>query len=375
MNNLVVFGSQGATPTFSGRQFVTVDGVAFGCGLIPSAVPAFDPDAPESVGSVLVRVTAFSCNYRDKAFVRSMRAVPSRRFSGIGSEFAGEVVAVGAGVVDLTPGDRVVSNHHFAGRVAGDDGVRDGVASNQASRGHHLLAARKLRRVPEGMPDDVAATFSLNGQTAFSMVRRLELRPGTNVLVTSAASNTSLFILAALAHRQVNVYVVTSSEKHVTRLRELGVRDVHVVGRNLAGFRDSTSVTAFAESVGGFDYILDPFFDLHVDKAVELLNPFGKYITCGLVGQNEHVAASSGVRAEPPNAGRVLGLLIVRNLSIIGNCIGLSTDLDAAMGAYVDGRFRPVIDSVYTGEEAGAFLDRTFNDSNRFGKVVFRYTQ
>ncbi|MBA3559421.1 MAG: zinc-binding dehydrogenase [Gemmatimonadaceae bacterium] len=145
------------------------------------------------------------------------------------------------------------------------------------------------------------------------------------------------------------------------------------VRKNLAGFRDSPDVNVFAEAVGGFDFVLDPFFDLHLEKTIELLNPFGKYITCGLVGQNEHAAAAAGVISAPPDSSKILYHAMIKNLSLMGNCIGLGSDLDAAMQDYTAGVLRPVVDSVYSGDDASAFMNRTFNDSNRFGKVVFRY--
>ena len=291
---------------------------------------------------MLLRVRAFSCNYRDKAFVRSLRNVPAQRFSTIGSEFVADVVAAGRDVSSLVVGDRVDS-------------------------------ARKVRRIPSSMPDDVAATFSLNAQTAYSMLRRLELRPGSSGMVTSAVSNASLATLAALRAHDVRVYAATSSARWVDRLRAIGAEDVLVVERNLAGFRDAAHFGEFAAALGGFDYVIDPFFDLHIEKAVEIMNPFGRYITCGLAGQNEFAAASAGVATRAPSANLLLGQMMLKNLTLIGNCIGLSGDLDAAVRDYERGSFRPPLDAVFSGDQAAGFLSRTFNDPDRFGKVAFCY--
>jgi hypothetical protein len=64
---------------------------------------------------------------------------------------------------------------------------------------------------------------------------------------------------------------------------------------------------------------------------------------------------------------------MVNNLSIIGNCLGLHADLDAAVADYEAGRFQIPMDSTFTGEDAPGFLNRTYCDRSRFGKVVFRY--
>ncbi|MCC6318076.1 MAG: zinc-binding alcohol dehydrogenase family protein [Gemmatimonadaceae bacterium] len=376
MDHLVVFGSRNSIDGVPvTRPRVCVDGVDVQCGFVPVATPSFDGSKEGMRGSVLVRVRGFSCNYRDKAFARSMRSVAPQRFSPIGSEYVAEVVAVGAEVTTLRPGDRVITDHHYVGRpwLAEPGGPRAGVASNQASRGYHVTSARKLRAIPPSMPDAMAAAFSLNAQTAYSMLRRLELSPGANVLVTSGASNTSQFALAALRQHPVNVFTVTSSARWAERLGSLGAHGVLVVGRHLSGFHEARKVTDFAEEVGGFDAIIDPFFDLHVEKVVEVMNPFGRYVTCGLVGQNEVAAHASGVASCPPNSGRLFTQMIMKNLTLSGNCIGVSSDLDAALCDHTRGSFQPVLDSVFCGSEAAGFLDRTFNDPDRFGKVAFVY--
>ena len=192
-------------------------------------------------------------------------------------------------------------------------------------------------------------------------------------MVTSAVSNASLATLAALRAHDVRVYAATSSARWVDRLRAIGAEDVLVVERNLAGFRDAAHVGEFAAALGGFDYVIDPFFDLHIEKAVEIMNPFGRYITCGLAGQNEFAAASAGVATRAPSANLLLGQMMLKNLTLIGNCIGLSSDLDAAVRDYERGSFRPPLDAVFSGDQAAGFLGRTFNDPDRFGKVAFCY--
>jgi NADPH:quinone reductase-like Zn-dependent oxidoreductase len=192
-------------------------------------------------------------------------------------------------------------------------------------------------------------------------------------MVTSAVSNASLTTLAALRAHDVRVYAATSSARWVDRLRAIGAEDVLVVERNLAGFRDAAHVGEFAAALGGFDYVIDPFFDLHIEKAVEIMNPFGRYITCGLAGQNEFAAASAGVATRAPSANLLLGQMMLKNLTLIGNCIGLSSDLDAAVRDYERGSFRPPLDAVFSGDQAAGFLGRTFNDPDRFGKVAYCY--
>jgi NADPH:quinone reductase-like Zn-dependent oxidoreductase len=372
MRNLVIFGTRdaGAAGLHPYLGAVTVDNVTVRCGIVRTPGVAFDPG--QLPRGVLVRVCTVSCNYRDKSFFFRMQGIPAGRFMAIGSEFAGEVVAVGEAVETLRPGDRVIPNHHYEGVAYGRDGLRAGVATNHGSKEFQVLFERKLSRVPATMPLDVAAAFGLNAQTAYSMVRRVAPAPGARVLVTSGAANTSLFLIGALRKYDVRIYASTTSAAAGDRLRALGVDEVIHCPREDGGFAGSGAVERFADEVGGFDHVFDPFYDLHLEKSVEILNPFGTYITCGLVGQNQNSARAAGVSV-PRQLDGVMLKVMTKNLSLVGNCIGLRQDLEEAVRDHAAGRLTAVVDSVHSGEDVSTFLNRTFNDGGRFGKVVFRY--
>ena len=83
----------------------------------------------------------------------------------------------------------------------------------------------------------------------------------------------------------MEVYATTSSTHHVPALRALGVVDVLHTNRAVEGVRANDAFTDFAKAVGGFDFVLDAFFDLHLQRSVEVLNPGGAYVMCGLAGR------------------------------------------------------------------------------------------
>ena len=58
----------------------------------------------------------------------------------------------------------------------------------------------------------------------------------------------------------------------------------------------------------------------------------------------------------------------------MGNCLGTTEDLKNALQDYASGDLKVIIDSVFTGNQVGAFFDRTYNAPDRFGKVVYRYS-
>lgn len=373
MRGLVVFGaSQPEWPQPLVGEPVTIDGVTVRCGRVPSRFRAFDRDAPENAHRVLVRVRGVSCNYRDRAFIRLMQTVATDRCSGVGSEFVGEVIDIGPAVTTLRTGDRVIPDHHYAGLVMGPDGARPGIPTNQASRPWQILYASKLARIPDEMSDEDAAAFSLGAQTAYSMARKVNPSSGGHALVFAASSNTSLFAIRALQARGAIVHAVTTSASSESRLLAMGVAETICRPRTTSPLRNSAAFIDAAAAVGGFEAIVDPYFDLHLATAVQLLQPFGRYVTCGLAAQNPHLRREAGLDG-PIDMTPVMSRVMDHNLALIGNCLGLHEDLRAALDDYVRGQARPIIDSVFEREQACAFFDRTYNARGRFGKVIFKY--
>jgi NADPH:quinone reductase-like Zn-dependent oxidoreductase len=333
---------------------VRIDGHAVRCTTIATEPPRFLPNSGGHAHRVLVRIRAFSCNYRDKALMlHAVSAIQAPQSYVIGSEFVGDVVAIGAAVSTIAVGDRVVGDNHWP--PTGANGHKTGgVPTNHASLEWHVLDERSVRAVPDGMPDDVAASFSLGAQTAYSMIARAQPTSGSRILVTSARSNTSLFLINALVARGASVWALTSSAAAAKSVRALGVVDALA----LSVEEDRARLIEAARTHGGFDVLLDPFADLHLGMLAPLAAFGARYVTCGSVGQT--------LPALPATA-------ILCNLQIIGNCLGTTDDLGHALADYEESRLRVLIDSVHRDGRADTFLDRTYNDPGRFGKVVYAY--
>lgn len=239
-----------------------------------------------------------------------------------------------------------------------------------------MFHAAKLARVPEGMSDAEAASFSIGGQTTFSMVRKIAPTPGGAVLVTGGRSNTSLFAINALkAHDfdpPVEIYASTTSDRSEQALRKLGVADVIRIDPAKPSFIDSPVAQRVLRERGGFDAVIDPFFDIHLVPALVVMKNGGRYVTCGLYDQTGHLVPHRPAPPPPP-ANPTMSRVMINNLQIMGNCIGLTTDLERALAAYAARRLPVIIDSVFSDGDAAGFLDRTYNAPERFGKVVYIY--
>lgn len=361
----------------AGLQTVEVEGVPVTFGLIDSRPPAFKPRDPSFRDQVLVRVRGFSCNYRDRAIMfGALRRGAANSFYPVGSEFVAEVVEAGDGVEEFETGDRVIGDNHYVGAGASPYRPPGGIPTNQASKEYQVFHRAKLMKVPPEMPDEVAAAFSLGYQTAYCMVRKLGVAEGSNVLVTGARSNTSLFVVAALRKYGVHVYATTTSAGPAGALSEAGVRELIRIERR----PESPEVTPgqmpelmeAAARAGGFDYVIDPFFDVHLPLAVATMRPGGKYITCGIAEQLAGlVEARTSYRL--PDLKQLFSLSLINNYQFITSCLGLTGDLAAALRDYEAGLLGVTIDSVHRGPQVGEFFRRTYAARDRLGKVVYLY--
>lgn len=373
MKNFAVCGDKvkELLPDNASIEKVEIKGHPVTCGIIPTEAPRFDSRSPEFESHVLIRIRAFSCNYRDMNLIfNALKKGPGESFYPIGSEFVGEVLEVGSKVTSVRVGDRVIGDCFYYG--GGKTPNAQGVVTNHASKEYQVVLASKVIRIPKPMPDDVAASFTIGAQTTYSMVRKLNLEPGANVLVTAAKSNTSLFAINALKAQGINVYATTTSPLHGDKLQQLGVEKLFVVDSGLDSFMQHEEIKDVVGETGGFDGVIDPFFDIHLPKVLDVMGPGAKYITCGLHEQYQKIVGET-TNYPQVSLRTVMLKAMFRNLQIIGNCIGTTSDLQRAIDDYSSKSLPVVVDSSFSGNQAGAFLDRTYNAGDRFGKVVYQY--
>ena len=128
-----------------------------------------DLPAP-GAGEAQLRQTAIGFNFIDVYQRRG--AYPLERPTGLGFEAAGVVEAVGPGVVDVKPGDRVAYMNAGVGAYAD----------------RRTVPAEKLVRLPESVSDEAAASLLFKGMTAQYLLRKTHaVQPGDLLLVHSAA--------------------------------------------------------------------------------------------------------------------------------------------------------------------------------------------
>jgi NADPH:quinone reductase-like Zn-dependent oxidoreductase len=355
----------------SPANVVTIGGIPMMFALVETDDPGFDSAAPENRRSAYLRTRAFSCNYRDRMLLAYFRhALPEAGFAFFGSDFVADVLAVGDDVTELSPGDRVIGNCAYP--RSGAAGVSSGIPSNCASQCIWSAHVAKLVLVPSSMSDEIAAGFSVGAQTTYSLLRKLRPQAGDAVLITAARSNTSLFAIHALLAHGANVYALSTTRRAEERLLTRGVRKFFCVDFGAGSTAIANALRGTSDSIGGFDLIFDPFFDVYLAGVLPTIKQGGAYVTCGFQDQLGNVSPS----AREDGAASLHDMLvhaIINNIRLVGSCLGESRDLLKALDDYSHGSFEVAIDSVHQGPEVGGYIERTFTHPDRFGKVVYRY--
>lgn len=160
-------------------------------------------------GEVLVRHSAIGFNFIDIYHRRGI--YPVQLPSGLGLEAAGVAHAVGPGVTDIAPGDRVATFGPELGAYASA----------------RLVPAARLFRLPDDVDDESAAAVLLKGCTVEFLVERCaRVEPGWTVLVHAAAGGVGLILVRWLKSIGAQVIGTVSSEVKAEAARAAGADHV-----------------------------------------------------------------------------------------------------------------------------------------------------
>lgn len=194
----------------------------------------FDP-GQAGPGEALVRIAASGLNFIDTYHRSGLYALPLP--SGLGTEFAGVVEAVGMNVAGIAPGQRVSARMFRPGSYAT----------------HAVLKVEELVPIPEAISDEIAAAVTLKGLTAWMLLEKCrKLEPGQTVLVHAAAGGVgSLLVPWAKAMGGIVIAHAGSTEK-ADRARNAGAD--HALS---CGFEELAAKVRELTGGRGADLVLD----------------------------------------------------------------------------------------------------------------------
>ncbi|ADJ48881.1 NADPH:quinone reductase and related Zn-dependent oxidoreductase [Amycolatopsis mediterranei S699] len=225
----------------------------------PSGISVAELDEPEpGTGEVLVRVHAAAVNYPDVLIAANHYQVSAPLPFTPGSEFAGVVTALGAGVTGPAVGSPV------AGAVLSGAFAEQVVAPVEA-----------LRPIPDGLDMVHAAAFHVTYTTAYhALVTIGGATAGEWVAVLGASGGVGSAVVDVATRLGLHVVAAASSEQRLAVARKLGAE------AGIDYLREDLK-TRIRELTGGAHLVIDPVGGDHAEAALRALRRAGRFVTVG----------------------------------------------------------------------------------------------
>jgi NADPH:quinone reductase-like Zn-dependent oxidoreductase len=272
---------------------------------------------------VLVRVHAATVSRTDCAGLfgtpyvyRFVVGWPRPRHRATGSDFAGQIEAVGRDVSGFGVGDRVF-------------GFDDNSARTHAQY-VAFPASAGIAKIPAGLDYAQAAACAEGAHYAINFIRVVPVEPGRRALINGATGAIGSAAVQLLKARGVDVTAVCATPQ-LALVQSLGAdRVIDYLVRD------------FTRDGAQYDYVLDAVGKSTFGACKRILKPNGTYVSSELGPRGENVylplltRLRSGPRVKFPFP------------------LDIKASLEAIRGLVEQGKFRPLIDRSYPLEEIRA---------------------
>ncbi|MGB8840092.1 MAG: NADPH:quinone oxidoreductase family protein [Aliidongia sp.] len=301
-------------------------------------------------GEIVLRVKACSVNFPDVLIIQDLYQFKPQRPFAPGSEVAGIVTAVGAGVTQFKSGDRV-----FA--MTGSGGMSEQLA----------VAATRCIAMPVAMPFDEAAAFILTyGTSHHALKDRAHLRPGETLLVLGAAGGVGRAAVELGKAAGARVIAAVSSPEKLAFAKAHGADDGVIYPRgpfDKAGAKALSELFKQACGPNGADVVYDAVGGDYAEAALRAIAWEGRFLVVGF---------PAGIPRIP------LNLPLLKACQIIGVFWGAFSQRDAdgnrtnneeLLALYAKGAIKPQISERFPLARGAEAIARLAN-REALGKVV-----
>ena len=318
------------------------------------------PDRELGTGEVRVRVHAVSLNHRDLMVAGGNYLVTVDDPIIPCSDGAGEVVATGAGVTRVQPGDRVVASFfpYWHDGPTGPDRTRhalggdiDGMLAEDV-----VLDEDALVTIPAGMSYIDAATLPCAGVTAWNAIFESAnaIRPGDTVLLLGTGGVSILGLQLAKA-AGLDTIITSSSDIKLQRAKDLGAR--HVI--NYRTTPEWQEEVLRATDGAGAQVVLEVGGQGTVNRSIASAAMGG---TVAIIGS----VSGAGGDVNPAT-------LMASAKRLVGIFVGSRAMLEKVVRFADISGLQPVVDRVFTFDQAREAF-RHMASGAHFGKVVIAVT-
>ncbi|MEQ9463435.1 MAG: zinc-binding dehydrogenase [Haliea sp.] len=314
------------------------------------------PAPTADTGQVVVAVAACAVNFHDVFTRRGMPGIHLELPVIVGSDIAGTVVTLGAGVDPRWQGKRALvdpvyfqdGKPHMIGETV------DGGRAEQVA-----VPAENLIELPDNVSFEAAASLPLAYGTAWRMMVTIgKVSAGEKVLVLGASGGVGVACVQIAKLMGCEVLACASSEHKLQRLREIGADHVH--NYNESPFREGVK-SVFGkprlDGSGGVNVAVnftggDTMFDTQ-----RCVGKGGRILTCGATaGYDLQIDARYWWSYEH---------------QMLGSDGWQRSDLEALVALIAEGRLDPVVEKILPVSEA-AEAERMLEDREVFSKILLQ---
>jgi alcohol dehydrogenase len=322
------------------------------------------PPPPPGPGAVQIRVKAVALNHIDVWGYRGMAFAKRKLPLVVGAEASGEIAAVGDGVTQFKPGQKVVMYGALTCGVcpACKEG-RDNLCENVGGiMGFHVDGfARELLNMPERLvipvPDSVALRDAACAPIAFSTVQHMlfdnaKLQPGETVLVHAGGSG--IGTVAIMMAKAIGCTVITTvgDDSKIEGVKALGAD--HVINYRKDRFEHETRKLTRKR---GVDVVFEHVGADTFNGSLLCLKRGGRLVTCG---------STSG-----PTTTINLMQLFQQQYRIIGSFGASMRNIADSLDKMAAG-MKPVIDTEVPIADVESALKR-MESRQVFGKIIVTF--
>lgn len=308
-------------------------------------------------GEVRVRIAASALNHLDLWVSRGRPAPPLPHVAG--ADGAGVIDAVGGGVTGWAVGDEVIVDPTLTCGSCADCLSGDALDCREVRIiGEHrwgtfaeqlVLPARNVTAKPPALTWTEAAAVGVITSTAYRMLRRGGVQPGSTVLVAGAGGGIGAAALAVAVAMGAEVFATSTNMASRERALELGATRAF-------DSREDFAVSVLEATGGrGVDCVVEHVGPATWENSIRSVRRGGRLVTCG---------STSGQQVDLR-----LPFLFWRQIEILGSTMANPREFAAAIELVAAGDVPPIVDSVFPFDELPAAL-AALDGGGRFGKIV-----
>lgn len=315
------------------------------------------PTPEPAAGELLIKVSAVSLNYRDKALVDGIYA-PEKMPKGLVpvADFAGVVASIGADVTKYAVGDRVTSHFYSTWEdgpwlpAYADFQVGGPLGGGLAE--YQVLSENAVVATPAYLSDEEAATLPIAALTPWFAMREYGNIGAGDTILVQGTGGVSIFAIQLASALGARVIATSSSDEKLIRARELGATDTI----NYRTTPDWAAAALELTAGHGVDLVIDVVGGDGLRDSIRAARGSGMVAVVGfLQGQSANIDLMD---------------LIWHQTHIQGIAVGHRRAFHDLVAFLDDHQIKPVIDTVYSFEDAHAAYDQLARGA--FGKIVIK---